>query len=76
MWVRKIGRKGNVLGVTLPQEALRALGWERGDHLIIYLHNEGSLLATRFDPEKRPDLLAAARTSEEQAGNKLSTIKA
>lgn len=75
MWVRKIGKKGNVLGVTLPKPALDSLGWERGDYLVIYLHNNGSLLATRFNPLKRPDLLIAARESEERSDEVVPTIK-
>lgn len=64
------------MGVTLPVAVLRSLGWERGDHLIIYLHNNNSLLIARFDPDKRPDLLAAARESERQESEEIETIKA
>lgn len=75
MWVRKIGTKGKSKSVVLPKPALDALGWEKGDHLLIYLHNNDALLAIRFDPEKRPDLLHAARVSEELEDVDLPQIK-
>lgn len=67
--------KGNAVGVTIPQAALRALGWERGQHLLLYLHNNDGILIVRFDPQKRPDLLHVAREAEAKLDEVLPTIK-
>lgn len=75
MWVRIIGKKGNAQGFAIPKAAMRALGWERGDHLLIYLHNKNAIVVTKLRPEKRPDLIIAARELEAQAEAELDEIK-
>ncbi len=68
MWVRKIGKTGNSKIVTIPPVILKSLGWERGDYVVVQLNASDSILLTRFDPLRRPDLLVAERESE--AGEK------
>ncbi len=75
MWVRKIGKSGNSKGVTLPPAVLQELGWERGDYVVVYLNANDSVLLTRFDPLRRPDLLLAGRESEEGEKEEKRTIK-
>lgn len=75
MWVRKIGKKGNSEMIVLPTSALKALSWERGDHLILYLHNQEALIVRRFDPLKRPDLIHLIKSAEVATDKKLPVIK-
>jgi len=49
MWVRRIGQKGTSESVTLPTELMRALGWERGDHVYVQLYGNASVIFTKFD---------------------------
>lgn len=47
MWIRKLGVKGNAIAVTLPTEALKALGWEEGEWVIVRVLQNGAILLTR-----------------------------
>ena len=55
MWVRKIMRLGTSDVVTLPAPALDALGWSKGDMLLVRLHDEHELRITKFNPATAPD---------------------
>ena len=60
MWIRKIIKTGNSLSLSIPRPALQCVGVERGDYVVIWVGDSGCLLVQRFDPQKRPDLLALA----------------
>ena len=55
MWVRKLGAKGNAEAVSLPSEALEALGWERGDHIVVTMVSPTALRLTKFDGVRASD---------------------
>ena len=55
MWVRVLGQRGNATGVVLPPVALRALGWKKGDYLMIDAVDETALTIRRFTPTHVPD---------------------
>lgn len=64
MWVRRIVKHGTAHDVTIPVEVLRALKWERGDHLYIRLHDGGELRIKKFDPARVSDRERAALQPE------------
>lgn len=55
MWVRILGQKGSAEAIVLPPPALRALGWQRGDFLLIRMNSRSELLLTKFNPVQLPD---------------------
>ena len=55
MWVRKITKQGNVEGVSLPAEAMKALGWEKGNYLIVRMPRGNAILLTKFNPASLSD---------------------
>ncbi len=62
MWVRRIGQKGTSDVVVVPSDAMKALGWARGDFLYISLVSKNALVIRRFDAVRVPDsLIEAAR---------------
>jgi len=63
MWVRILGRKGDSDHVVLPRQALRSLGWERGDFLRLEMKSTNELLITRFNPATVPDRATTALES-------------
>lgn len=60
MWVRRIGKMGTSWGVTLPVEALRALKWEQGDHVLVRMWDTGEVRITKFNPAQVPDRVREA----------------
>jgi len=64
MWVRKIGVGGNSKSIVLPPQALEALGWEKGDHIVIFMHIKDNLIMHKFDPKLDPGMLHDARKME------------
>lgn len=60
MWVRHIGKKGGSLNVTLPREALVALGWERGDMVCISMYSDSELRVTKCNLATIPDRVCEA----------------
>jgi bifunctional DNA-binding transcriptional regulator/antitoxin component of YhaV-PrlF toxin-antitoxin module len=64
MWVRKLGRKGDGLGLTLPPEVLKAFGWERGDHLHIRCGHRNVLEIIKLNLAVLPDRVREALKPE------------
>lgn len=60
MWIRSIGKKGGSLNVTLPREALVALGWEREDMVCISMHSGSELRITKVNLATLPDRVREA----------------
>lgn len=56
MWIKKVTRQGNALGVTLPVNYCRHFNIKRGDFVYLKVRAEGTLEVEKFNPEKRPDL--------------------
>lgn len=50
MWIRVIGKAGLSRHVVLPSEALKQLGWEKGDFIHVEMLDLRTLRLTRFDP--------------------------
>lgn len=76
MWVRKVQAGATSKYVVLPPEALQALEWERGDHLVLWLQSPNQLIITKFDPRFRPDILADAQAREASDGSDEGEIQA
>lgn len=55
MWLRRIGHKGNAEAVVIPVSAMRALGWECGDFLIVQMLDAHSLVLSKFKMSDLPD---------------------
>ena len=50
--------------VVLPQQALDALLWKRGDHVIIEMQSEQALRITKFNPVQMSDRIRLAMEPE------------
>lgn len=58
MWIRKLVKNGSAISCVIPPEALSALGWKRGDSLVIRMKTVCSLELMKVDFVSLPDRMA------------------
>lgn len=64
--ISRVQRMGNSLGIRIPHEVARQLGWQKGQHIQARLQ-QGSIVVTASRPRYRlSKLLAAAATGEKK----------
>lgn len=57
MWVQKVFKAGNSLGVVIPKQMCDALQINRGDFVVVFLYVEDKIIIQRLNPDEAKSLL-------------------